>query len=70
MNSSAHPSISRWSAAVFAIGLALASASRADERAIDAQVVVAAPIDAVWQAWTPRAESSPSSLPTPRSIRA
>jgi len=44
------------------VGIALAAASlvaltamaRADERAIDKQVVVAAPIEAVWQAWTTR----------------
>jgi len=55
MNSREHRPGSAWHIAVFAIGLALASASHADERAIDAQVVVAAPIEAVWQAWTTRA---------------
>jgi len=55
MNRFAHRSTSLWRIAVGAIALALASAPRADERAIDAQVVVAAPIDAVWQAWTTRA---------------
>ena len=55
MNPFAHRSTSPWRIAVLAIALALASASRAGERAIDAEVVVAAPIDAVWQAWTTRA---------------
>lgn len=35
-------------------GLVLASAAFAQERAIVKEVVVAAPIDAVWTAWTTR----------------
>ena len=42
----------------------------AAERAIDKEVVVAAPIEAVWQAWTTRAGIRRSSPPTPRSMRA
>jgi len=34
--------------------LLTAATTRADERAIDKQIVVAAPIEAVWQAWTTR----------------
>ena len=41
-----------WVAATLA---ALATAANAAERAIDKEVVVAAPIEAVWQAWTTRA---------------
>ena len=55
MNPLPHRSSSAWHVIVFALAFAIASASRADERAIDAQVVVAAPIEAVWQAWTTRA---------------
>jgi uncharacterized protein YndB with AHSA1/START domain len=37
------------------MGLALASAAVAQERAIDKEVVVPAPIEAVWQSWTTKA---------------
>jgi uncharacterized protein YndB with AHSA1/START domain len=42
-------------AIAFVLGSVLATAASAQERSIDVQVVVAAPIDAVWQAWTTRA---------------
>ena len=49
----AAPALRRAAAVV--VGSALAAFASAPERAIEAQVVVAAPIDAVWQAWTTRA---------------
>ena len=48
----------RWRGACRAVAaaglIAVAASAHADERAIDKQVVVAAPIEAVWQAWTTR----------------
>ena len=41
-------------AVVIAAFLSAAAVVRADERSIDKQIVVAAPIEAVWQAWTTR----------------
>ncbi len=44
-----------WCGLAVAAGTFLSAAALADERAIDAQIVVAAPIEKVWQAWTTRA---------------
>jgi len=41
--------------AVFAALLTLAATSHAAERAIDKEMIVSAPIDAVWQDWTSKA---------------